>query len=320
MTESAGRNRMGVVLVPVWTVLMLAWSLTGCQTVVAPPGKTVRLLTVGNSFSRNATTYLGEIAKADGNRLVHSDCIIWGGSISQHWARVECLERDPNDPAGRLFLDKTLPKELGAAPWDYITIQQASFLSFNETSYRPYAARLHAYLKSRAPQAEILMHQTWAYRCDDPWFTGQAKPGEPASQKAMYEGLDHAYATLAAELGIRRIPAGAAMYAVDRDPSWGYRPDPAFNPDTAKPQALPDQRHSLHVGYFWKKGTNNVSTLEMDGHHAGVAGQYLAGCVFYEMLFNRSVIGNSFRPKGLSREEVAYLQAAAHWAVLAERK
>ena len=41
---------------------------------VAPPpdqsGKTVRLLTVGNSFSGNATHFLGDLAAAAGHKLV----------------------------------------------------------------------------------------------------------------------------------------------------------------------------------------------------------------------------------------------------------
>ncbi len=43
---------------------------------LAQPGKTVRLLTVGNSFSENATTYLPELVKAGGNPLMimgHAD-------------------------------------------------------------------------------------------------------------------------------------------------------------------------------------------------------------------------------------------------------
>ena len=46
----------------------------------------------------------------------------------------------------------------------------------------------------------------------------------------------------------------------------------------------------------------------MDGHHADVAGQYLGGCVFYEVLFGASVVGNAFIPPGLDAAEARYLQ------------
>ena len=47
-----------------------------------------------------------------------------------------------------------------------------------------------------------------------------------------------------------------------------------------------DQTHSLHVGSRWVK--------RPDGHHANRAGEYLGGCVFYELLTETSVVGNPF--------------------------
>jgi hypothetical protein len=55
----------------------------------------------------------------------------------------------------------------------------------------------------------------------------------------------------------------------------------------------------------------------MDGHHAGVAGEYLGACVFYEVLFKESCVGNTFVPKDLKPDEAEYLQKAAHRAVAA---
>src|SRR5262249_45349543 len=46
--------------------------------------KTIRLLTVGNSFSQNATKYLDKIVEADGNVLVHHRCVIGGSGPDQH--------------------------------------------------------------------------------------------------------------------------------------------------------------------------------------------------------------------------------------------
>ena len=46
---------------------------------------------------------------------------------------------------------------------------------------------------------------------------------------------------VAKELGIRRIPVGDAFFAADTDPKWGYKPDPKFDPKSAKPPMLPDQ-------------------------------------------------------------------------------
>src|SRR5687767_13140710 len=51
--------------------------------------KTVRLLTIGNSFSNNATKYLEDLVKADGNVLVRGNLSIGGSPLELHWGKVE---------------------------------------------------------------------------------------------------------------------------------------------------------------------------------------------------------------------------------------
>ena len=162
----------------------------------------------------------------------------------------------------------------------------------------------------------MLVHQTWAYRCDDPRFSKKsAKPGQPATQEAMYQGLPRRIETIAAELGARIIPVGDAFHLADTDPTWGYKPASAAEAAHAAYPALPDQLHSLHSGWRWGKEKLGKPVLQMDGHHAGVAGEYLGGCVFYEMLFGETVVGNKFIPKGLDEAYARFLQQTAHKAV-----
>src|SRR6476619_3562117 len=85
--------------------------------------KTVRLLTVGNSFSQNATKYLDKIVEADGNAIVHHRCVIGGSGPDQHLAKVAPHEKDPKDKAGLYGTGKSLKQELVAEKWDIITIQ-----------------------------------------------------------------------------------------------------------------------------------------------------------------------------------------------------
>jgi hypothetical protein len=278
--------------------------------------KTVRLLTVGNSFSRNATQYLGDLATAAGHVLIHHQAVIGGGTLEQHWVKARKHEDDPGDPLGLYTSKRSLKQELLAEPWDFATIQQASIRSHDASTYRPFARELYDYIKKYAPGAEILTHETWAYRRDDPRFgTKPVVAGEPADQEAMYRGLAAAYAAIAAELGTRTIPVGDAFFAADCDPSWGYRPDPKFDLESARYPAVPDQAHSLHVGWRWLKQADGRYALKMDGHHANVAGQYLGSCVFYEVLFGESVVGNPFVPRGLNAADARYLQETAHRAV-----
>jgi hypothetical protein len=295
-------------------LLLLKIQVVGSLSLGAEPAaKSVRLLTVGNSFSRNATRYLEDLVEAGGHGLIHRPIIVGGASLQLHADKVQQHEQDANDPAGLYANGRSLKQELQSERWDFVTIQQASIRSHDVNTYRPYARQLFEAIRKYAPQAEVVVHQTWAYRCDDPRFAAaSSKPGEPATQEAMYQGLSKAYRTTAAELGVRMIPVGDAFYRADTDPRWGYRLDAQFDFQNARPPALPDQTHSLHTGWRWSRRPDGTSALGMDGHHANLAGEYLGGCVFYEFLYETSVVGNPFVPAGLDPDYARFLQQTAH--------
>jgi hypothetical protein len=89
-----------------------------------------------------------------------------------------------------------------------------------------------------------------------------------------------------------------------------------FDFKLARPPALPVQRHSLHTGWRWVSVSSGQQVLRMDGHHASVAGQYLGACVWYEVLFGESCVGNGFVPEGIALDYGRFLQETAHAAVL----
>lgn len=53
-------------------------------SVVAGEPKTVRILTIGNSFSRNTTNHLDDLALAGGQTLIHTPLVIGGASFQVH--------------------------------------------------------------------------------------------------------------------------------------------------------------------------------------------------------------------------------------------
>jgi len=296
------------------------------QAVPPPSPQTVRLLTVGNSFSQNATRYLEDVVKAQGDALIHHPAPISGGTLQQHCEKAAAHAENPDDPQGLYAGSKlSLVQELAAEPWDYITIQQASLRSHDVETYRPFAERLVEILKQGAPEARILVHETWAYRVDDPRFDGrfeptfEPRPGDPADQEAMYQGLSSAYRTIARELNASLIPVGDAFHLADADPEYGYKSDREFDFDAAVHPALPDQTHSLHMGWKWTKKADESYQMTVDGRHANVAGQYLGALVFYESLYGKSCVGCSFRPNGINAEYARFLQETAHKAVAALR-
>ena len=279
----------------------------------APAGRHVRLLAVGNSFSGNATRFLGDLvaASAGGNQLTFGHASIGGCPLEKHVRLAEAFEKDKHDPLGRPYAGKSSLREmLQRQKWDYVTIQQASIKSIELESYRPWARKLHDYIKQYAPQAEVLVHQTWAYRDDDRLFqSGKFSAGE------MYRGLRDAYATIAKELGCRVIPVGEAFHQVCRDPGWRFDArGPAIDPKAYRHPQLPEQGRTLHAGWRWS-GRDGRHVLSNDTHHAGLAGQYLAACVWFEFLYQQSIVGNKFVPRGLSAEDARFLQEVAHRVV-----
>lgn len=304
-----------------YILTLLLGVLCTLSVLAAEPGKpaakkTVRLLTIGNSFSQDATVFLDDLAAADGNLLILKTANVGGSPLKLHWDRAELRERDPQDSAGTYSAGRGLKEILSDGPHDFVTIQQRSLSSHDVATYRPYAAKLQEYVKKYAPDAELLLHETWAYRVDDPRFgVATPKAGEPNSQREMYDGLAQAYRTIATELKVRLIPVGDAFLAADTDAKWGFKRDDKFNPKTAASPDLPDQKRSLHIGFSWKKNDVGGMTLGMDGHHASAAGRYLGACVWYEVLFETSCVGNKFLPGGIDAEYGRFLQETAHAAV-----
>lgn len=277
------------------------------------PKKTVRLTAIGNSFSNNATEYLDDIAAADGNLLIFKTASVGGSPLQLHADRAELHEKDPADAKGTYTAGRGLREILTESKPEFVTIQQASIKSHDLSTYQPYATKLRDYVKKYAPQAELLIHETWAYRADDPRFSfTKPKEGEPKTQQEMYDMLSNSYRAVAKELGIRIIPVGDAFIAADTDSKFGFVADKSFDPKTAKHPELPNQKYSLHVGRSWKKGDSGTYGLGMDGHHASTAGKYLAACVWYEMLFDTTCVGNSFKPAGLDPDHLKFLQQTAH--------
>ncbi len=299
-----------------WTLAATLWVVVTGDAAA----RTVRLLTIGNSFSRNATHHLPGLVTAGGHELIHHPIIVGGASLELHATKAQAHEAGPKDKAGLYKDGSSLRQRLQEQPWDFDTVQQASIKSHDPATYQPFGPWLAGYVRQHAPTARLLVHQTWAYRADDPRFTKPSnKPGEPATRADMHTGLTAAYEQLAAEINAGLLPVGDAFNLAETDPRWGYQADAKFDFKTAKPPALPDQTHSLHVGWRWKKQSNGQQTLGMDGHHAGLAGEYLGACVWYEVLFEESCVDLDYVPSGLDTGYARFLRETAHRAVSARK-
>lgn len=286
---------------------------------------TLKLLAIGNSFSNDATRLLPRIAEAGGKKLVIGRASIGGCSLERHARHLR--EAEAGDEKARAYknfvhpitgekIDVTLVEALQADTWDVVTLQQWSQLSFKPDTFQPHADELIAAIRRYAPTAEIVVHQTWSYRNDHPWF----QRGDGLTQLSMYEGLRDTYRAFADGKNFRLLPVGDAIQLARQTPRWTYSPDPAFEFTNPPAGQLPDQRRSLMIGWHWAKNNETGQPgLNLDAIHCNIAGQYLGAHVWYATLFGADTLPESYTPETLSPEDAADLRAHALAAVHAER-
>ena len=182
--------------------------------------KPLKVLMIGNSFSICNLYEMPNVAAAMGKRLDLASLFIGGCSLERHWNNF--VEATTNATARMYRFDrkvdglKTVDDEkiniqeaLALDKWDVVTIQQASHLSWQPESYEPFASSLVVQIRKLAPQAKIVVQETWSY---PPWDKRLEKFG--FDQAEMYARLHAAYGAFAAKHGFDVIPVGTAAEIV----------------------------------------------------------------------------------------------------------
>ena len=253
----------------------------------------LKVLMIGNSFSKSVTKQFPQLVAASGLSLKLCSLYIGGCPL---WLHVENVLETAADPeavqydvdeyetgaepvAGRGSVNRLLTQDA----WDIVTIQQASQECWNYANYQPYAKQLIGFVRRLCPGAEIVIQETWAYNTVAPrleaWGFGQ---------RGMHERLVACYGMLAAETGFRVIPTGDAVQ-IFREQNPGL-PDPV-------------------------NGVEGGDTI----HLTNPAGTYLQACVWLAKLYGRNPIGAGYVPDTLPPEHAAALQNAAWEAVRRSR-
>lgn len=306
-------------------LVLLLGACVGAGVVAAQPlqqGEPVRqsieLMHIGNSFSMDATRYLPYLARHGGKELMIYGAQLGGATLEQHAKNLKAAQEGlAEGNAYNVWQSLGLPREqkktslleaLAAHEWDFVTIQQRSLLSYRPESYEPYASELIESIRENAPQATILIHQTWAYRPDHPLFSrGIFDANE------MHRLITAAYKELGERHGLGILPAGNAVHRASQLPQWQHRRDPNFNYDSPAEEVNPEEG-GLYEPYKWRTNsrTGGKPGFYLDGFHLNTAGDYLAACVWYEILYNDSVLKVNYKPRELTQEQAAQLRQIAH--------
>ena len=195
----------------------------------------LKILMIGNSFSICNLWQMPQVAESMGKKLDIASLYSGGCSLERHWRNVEAAAtnatfkpyRFDRITYGKHVVEKdkaNIPDVLTMDKWDVVTLQQASHFSWNPATYHPWGDNLVAKIRELAPQAKIVVQETWSY---PPWDKRLKKFG--FDQVEMYARLHDAYAAFAGKYGFDVIPVGtAAEFAPDRNTLF-TKPDFHFN-------------------------------------------------------------------------------------------
>lgn len=290
----------------------------------------LKVLMIGNSFTGSVLCETPNLAKAEGLQLDIVQCGIPGCSLDRHWLNVEKADDRDFKPYGisakfvpgpwrKLPTSANVTDMLLADKWDIVTIQQASDKSAFYDTYQPYADRLIAKIRDLAPQAEIVVQETWSYSPYDVRLVEwKMSPDE------MYESLRKAYAQLAGKHGLRTIPTGDAVQMFRRRLPVLYGTLLTRAEIAALVQPTTVDFHGDVVGSSkwrlehrdgWEDGRK--AKLRNDFSHLNEKGHYLQACVWVGFLFGIDPTTFTYRPESLSEFEAKLMRECARDALKA---
>ncbi len=196
-------------------------------------------------------------------------------------ANGDTLLFDSNCPGGHTFNNHfnnaTSRAKINAQTWDVVILQaQSQEPSFSPgqvaSQTLPYAIKLDSLIKNNNNCSETVFYETWGRKNGDASNCGSYPP------ICTYLGMQN------------RLRASYKLFA-----------------DTTQSSMAP-------AGEAWRKSIAQNPTLELyssDQSHPSLEGSYLTACVFYETLFHKSVLSNTYTA-GVSSTNVNFLQQIAH--------
>lgn len=258
----------------------------------------LRVLAIGNSFSEDAVEhYLWELGQEAGIDFVIGNAYRGGWSLAAHWkdASTRAANTDYRKVVNgrRTNMGKRTIKDIITdEPWDVITLQQVSQEAGREVSYEPSLSLMIGYVKALATNDSVRLgfHQTWAY-AQDSSHGGFANYDR--NQFLMYASIvaavEEAMQNHRCDLQFY-IPVGTAI----QNARTTELADPVIG--DAQPVNRELTRDGFHLNY--------------------TIGRYIAACTWLEALTGISPVGFKMRPKGVTPEQAALAQKAAHDAIV----
>ncbi|MDO8998550.1 MAG: T9SS type A sorting domain-containing protein [Bacteroidota bacterium] len=196
-------------------------------------------------------------------------------------ANGDTLVYDSNTPGGYTlnnhFNDLTSKAKINSSSWDYVIVQaQSQEPSFSTpqvfSQTLPYALKLDSLIKANNACTNTVFFETWGRKNGDASNCATYPP--VCTYLGMQDRLKLAYKKFADTTSAIMSPVGEA-----------FRQSIALN--------------------------SNLELYQLDESHPSIEGSYLAACVFYEVLFQKSVLSNTFI-SSVNSATASFLQQVAH--------
>lgn len=184
---------------------------------------TMKVLSIGNSFSQDAHKWLHKLAELNGIHMETLNLYVSGCSLQTHWYNVENDIADYDfEPNGTKAPWKiSIAGALKITDWDIVTVQQVSGDSGLPETYEPYLSDLVKLIRSMQPKAKIWFHQTWAYEVDSQHGDF---PNYDCDQQKMYACIVSTSEAMAASIGAPIIPVGTVIQKLRQSvPAFDYQ-------------------------------------------------------------------------------------------------
>ncbi len=261
-TGSDDNNDSGDVTVPDYSAQKQNWN----------DDKTLKILTIGNSFSDDSMEYVYQVAKAAGvENVVLGNLYIGGCSLATHLSNAQ------NNSASYTYRTNTtgtwssknsvsIKTAVESDDWDFISFQQASGYSGVSSSYSDLVALMNI-VEPLNPSARLVWHMTWAYQGNS---THSDFGKYDRNQTTMYNAIISAVQSniLTNDRIEIIIPAGTSI----------------------------QNARTSYIG----------DTLTRDGYHLSYdLGRFIGSLTFVKALTGMSIDNMSYAPNGVDKDELA---------------
>lgn len=232
--------------------------------------KTLKLLSIGNSFSFDAHYFLKDICMVNDFDIDFYNLYIGGCSLETHWDNV----KNNTQLYGWYINGKAAEQQISIHDaitlheYNYITMQQVSTYSGVKETFFPYLTGLIEWVKTKS-LAKIFLHQTWAYEQD---IKAERFGIYDFSTDKMHSEIDSTYKYISKITGFEIINSGQTIADL--------RKESVFVPN------------------------GDIKLTSADSFHLSIYGRYAAALTWYKFLSNSDSLKACYYPLDADKKAI----------------